>query len=273
MSEVIARERAWAAIAIFYVLACALSWWAYAQASDAPALSAQDLLADPYKFLAKFGPSLAGLFVAPFVWRAIRQSQSSGSLTRKIVALLVFGLALPGCVTLAAALLGLAAQGHGISLALTPQDGVDAGSWIALRTFMGGGLGEEIGFRGVMLALLLTMMGPRAASLVVGVAWGLWHYPVLAQAGIAIWIAQFLLTISLSFIFTFLFIRFAGQLTLMILLHGAINGWTDFFEKSLWPQLDNDPVWQISRILIYVAIAGALACVRWRPREDQPNAP
>lgn len=258
--------QAWIAITAFYVLACALSWFAYAQASDAPGLSVQDLLNDPWKLLAKFGPSLAGLAVAPFVWRRIRSATlGARSVGQRLGGLFVFGLVFPGLVTLAAALLGLATSEWPATFALTLDDGAEAASWIGLRTFLGGGLGEEIGFRAVMLALLLTLMGPRWASLIVGMAWGLWHYPVLAQASPAIWVAQFLLTISLSFIFTFLFLRSGGQISLMILLHGAINGWSDFFERSYLPQIDDNAVWQIARILIFASIAIGVACLRWRP--------
>ncbi|MEW2416563.1 CPBP family intramembrane glutamic endopeptidase [Streptomyces sp. NPDC046866] len=45
-----------------------------------------------------------------------------------------------------------------------------------------GACGEEIGWRCLLQPLLRTRFGPLTASSLVGVVWGLWHVPVLAQA-------------------------------------------------------------------------------------------
>lgn len=41
-------------------------------------------------------------------------------------------------------------------------------------------LGEELGWRGYLLPKLLERFSPRAAALITGVVWGIWHAPMIA---------------------------------------------------------------------------------------------
>ncbi|MFK0232624.1 CPBP family intramembrane glutamic endopeptidase [Streptomyces vinaceus] len=67
---------------------------------------------------------------------------------------------------------------------------------IAAAQFIGA-CGEEIGWRCLFQPLLRTRCGPIASSVVVGLVWGVWHVPVLAQ--VPAYAAAFLLaTVSLS---------------------------------------------------------------------------
>ncbi|MBU8536617.1 CPBP family intramembrane glutamic endopeptidase [Falsiroseomonas tokyonensis] len=57
-------------------------------------------------------------------------------------------------------------------------------SWTVLLTFLGlsligGPLGEELGWRGFALPRMAKRMTPLAATLLIGLAWGAWHLPVL----------------------------------------------------------------------------------------------
>lgn len=52
-----------------------------------------------------------------------------------------------------------------------------------IMALIDGPLGEEVGWRGVLLPQLLQTMRPLTASLIVGVVWYLWHVPLYAADG------------------------------------------------------------------------------------------
>ena len=90
---------------------------------------------------------------------------------------------------------------------------------------------EENGWRGFALPTLLRTQGPLAASLVVGLAWATWHFPVKYDAfldyglwgGLAYLGAFTIKIVAISVIITFFWAR-AGQATLLaIAMHGLSN--------------------------------------------------
>lgn len=262
---VVSKGRALALLVLFYLLACGMSVAAISLAARTPADSPAELLANPWLLIAKFGPSLAGLIVAAVIGRdRLAALLADVVVVRDPLALIGWGVAFPAAVTLAAAFIG--AQVHAPPLATRPIDLTVMGhalEFIGLRTFLGGGLGEEIGFRGVALPLLLLLTGPRRAAVILGLAWGLWHAPALFGKGPLIWVAQIVLTTSISVFFAYVWVRVRNGLPIVILMHGALNGWTLIIEKLLFPALDNDLVWQAGRILILVALAVGLCFARW----------
>ena len=56
-------------------------------------------------------------------------------------------------------------------------------TWLAAM-FLGGPLGEEIGWRGYALPRLQQRFGMAAGSIVLGVLWALWHWPVFFIPGL-----------------------------------------------------------------------------------------
>lgn len=92
--------------------------------------------------------------------------------------------------------------------------------------FLGGGL-EEFGWRGYALDRLQNGQNAVAASLVLGLIWGLWHLPLFfiegtTQEVIPLW--QFLLQIMvLSVLFTWLYNNTGGSLLVAILFHTIGN--------------------------------------------------
>jgi len=113
------------------------------------------------------------------------------------------------------------------------QGGPIASAWIALVCFahnllLGGSLGEEIGWRGFLLPALLRRMSPLAASVVLGVVWGLWHLPIDLSAGFGLQgvgavVVRVVFAVPLSVLFTWLYLHTRGSLLVALLLHTSIN--------------------------------------------------
>ena len=94
-----------------------------------------------------------------------------------------------------------------------------------------GALLEENGWRGFALPVLLRTHGPVAASLIVGLAWASWHFPVKFDAfldddvwGALPYLGAFTIKIvAISVAITFFWAR-AGQATLLaVAMHGLSN--------------------------------------------------
>jgi hypothetical protein len=88
-------------------------------------------------------------------------------------------------------------------------------------------VGEELGWRGYALPLLLEKRSAVTASLILGVLWGLWHLPTFLvpgtpQYGLPL-TAFVLLTIEYSILMTWVFLHTLGSVLIATLFHGAIN--------------------------------------------------
>jgi uncharacterized protein len=103
----------------------------------------------------------------------------------------------------------------------------------------GGPIGEEVGWRGFALPRLQQRFDPLRSSLILGVIWGVWHFPLHFQGfydGLAVFTPNLLFallmrigsSVSLAIIFTWLYNRSNGNLLLMVVFHTATNlstGW------------------------------------------------
>jgi membrane protease YdiL (CAAX protease family) len=88
-------------------------------------------------------------------------------------------------------------------------------------------VGEELGWRGFALPLLLTRLSASQASLLIGVLWGFWHLPNFylpgyPQQGLPL-VAFILSTTAYSVVFSFLFLHTRGSVLLATVLHASIN--------------------------------------------------
>ena len=202
------------------------------------------------RYAAKFGPSLAACVAAIVVWGAPGAKALLRSLMRWRVSIWWYTLAAGGPLALVAlAMFIVAATGGSVTRA-------NATPWLVLAAFvkpilLGGGLGEEIGWRGYLLPLLQRRWGPIRASLSVGVCWGLWHSPAFLvtgtgkSGGAGGLVVLTILCVVLSTIFTWVFNASGGRLSVLILLHGCFNGSLDAGDL-LFPNAEPD---------LYVAIA------------------
>jgi membrane protease YdiL (CAAX protease family) len=89
------------------------------------------------------------------------------------------------------------------------------------------GLGEELAWRGFALPRLLTRYNALVASLVLGVIWALWHFPLVWTEGNTmyqqpVWLLLVDITAK-SVLFTWVFLHTRGSVLIAMLFHGATN--------------------------------------------------
>jgi membrane protease YdiL (CAAX protease family) len=94
-------------------------------------------------------------------------------------------------------------------------------------------VGEELGWRGYALPLLLEKRSAGTASLILGLIWGIWHLPTFVIPGTPQYGLPFaafvLLTIEYSILMTWVFLHTRGSVLIATLFHGAINLSQGFF--------------------------------------------
>lgn len=89
---------------------------------------------------------------------------------------------------------------------------------LVLTATLFGGL-EEPGWRGYALPRLQARRTPLKATLLLGLAWGVWHVPLYGPAG-------FVVPLVLAFFYTWLYNR-TGSVLLCVLLHGSFTAAQD----------------------------------------------
>ncbi|MHB1417112.1 MAG: CPBP family intramembrane glutamic endopeptidase [Chloroflexota bacterium] len=101
--------------------------------------------------------------------------------------------------------------------------------------FLGGPLGEEIGWRGFALPRVQLSYGPLWGTLLLGIVWVFWHLPHFLtsaqRGGPGMTFATFLtnlavflpMVVSMAIIFTWVFNHTRGSLFIAVLLHASIN--------------------------------------------------
>lgn len=140
------------------------------------------------------------------------------------------GTALPGLFLVAWALSG---SQSGAPASSVLRGGALASVWTIIVCFahnllLGGSLGEELGWRGFMMPELLRRMNPLAASVVLGVAWGLWHLPIDLYAGFGVEgpgaiLMRVIYAIPLTVLFTWFYLRSNGSLLVALFLHASLD--------------------------------------------------
>ncbi len=109
-----------------------------------------------------------------------------------------------------------------------------------LLTILGGPLGEEFGWRGFALPKLQNKWGAIPASIMLGIIWAMWHFPLFfqegsihAQMGFKLLPYYILGEIVLSIIMTWVYNKTGGSLLLGgIILHNADNLWATLLFTS-----------------------------------------
>jgi membrane protease YdiL (CAAX protease family) len=182
------------------------------------------------------GPSIAAVVLATVLGRAERQRLLAGfSLSRWSVRWTAVALVLPPAMVVTAIAVSVTAFGAPSPAVSFTLAGVVLGEFVRVL-FLGGPVGEELGWRGFALPRLQQRRNALDASIVLGLVWGLWHLPLYfvlgtgqseilrAGASPAFAIGGFVgWTIGLSVLLTWLFNQTGGSLIVVMLFHAAVN--------------------------------------------------
>jgi membrane protease YdiL (CAAX protease family) len=204
-----------------------------------------------YQLLAYFLPGLYNLILYAFIWLS-----GLGGIIEKIT--------LTGPVI--------------ISLIISAIIGPLLGSWISA-------LGEEIGWRGLFVPQLAKLTSYTKTSLISGMVWAVWHYPLIlfssyrsvAGSGsdvIPIWYALVCFTImviGLTFIFNWIRLR-SGSVWTAMFLHGSQNFYLQDFFARMTTNTGMTP-WVAGEFGIGLAVIVAIAAlIFWSKRNELPAA-
>ncbi len=188
--------------------------------------------------LGSFAPSIVALFIT---WRyaggtALRQLLGRVLVWRISPAWYALAIVSPAIVML------LAISGH-ILLGGTMPDYAPFGArWLVVPVnlvlvfLIGGPLGEEFGWRGVVLPALEARFRPPWDSLILGIIWTAWHLPLFfisasAQHSLPFWLFA-LLTMPLCILITWVYHCSKESLLLVMLFHAAVNTWSGVLKIS-----------------------------------------
>ncbi len=239
---------------LFLGLAFGISWGAHGLRTF---FEWSDPVREALNLTVKFGPSLAGVITAGVTAGPKALGDMARAMVRGPAVWLMLAVLLPLAVAQVALGIRFFVGGPVGAPALTLGGAVSVfGTLLATRFFLGGGLGEELGWRGVMLPELQKRMDPLRASLWIGVAWALWHLPAYGAALVVF--APF--AIALSVVFTFFYNKTGGSLLVVALLHASINASAPTVE-AVFPGLDGEILIQLLVLLGWGALALALV---WR---------
>lgn len=251
-------------IVIFLVIAMSLSvaYFAVRRGLGGAARGAPTQSSDWLGALRGYGPTIAALLAAMVGtghagFRALLARLRAWRIERR---LLLAAFALPVGVNLV--VLMLMRLDTVVPLDLIPPQG--ARLYIAFFIFaiVDGPLGEELGWRGYLLPLLLARTSATRASLVVGLAWFAWHLPLYAADGRALtgeFLATYLVSVvSVAMIFTWFFVRSNGNVWLAVLLHTTTN-YFQYATVTLFPSLRGTVVDNRAYVALMALVAIGLA--------------
>ncbi len=195
-------------------------------------------------FIGAYGPTIAAIII-----QAIINRKGLKPLFRKLVMvkygipLYVFVIFFPILLYLIAHLIGiLSFDGDGSFTLLAGLAGIPTWFLLALPF---GPMGEELGWRGFMLPRLMEKYSIIQSTILVGLAWGVWHLASFTFPGAAIpsflpvniWtvLLYFINTIALSMVYTYVHLKTGGSVFMAILLHAFFNAASnivyDFFPE------------------------------------------
>jgi membrane protease YdiL (CAAX protease family) len=118
---------------------------------------------------------------------------------------------------------------------------------------------EEPGWRGYALARLQKRHSALVASLILGVVWSLWHFPLFFipgsfQAEQGAWTLDFWLLmigiVPLTFAFTWIYNNTGGSILAVVLFHGMINFTGELLELSPRADLLTYALWVLVAVVI-----------------------
>ncbi len=108
---------------------------------------------------------------------------------------------------------------------------------------------EEAGWRGFALPVLQGRMSALASSLVLGLAWGAWHLPLIISYSESV-LSYLLLIVANTILITWVFNNTGGSLLLAMLFHASLN--VSFWVLEIY---QDDPVRLIlTWVVVFVVV-------------------
>jgi membrane protease YdiL (CAAX protease family) len=253
----------------FFVLAYALSWWAWP-------LYALGVLPNP---VASFGPFLAAIVVL-----ALTEGKAGiAGLFRRMIRWRVA----PGWYAVALllpAVLALAATGLNVLLGAEPPSAEELGGWSALFSTFAivllipgvGGAWEEPGWRGYAVPRLQRGRSALVASLILAALIAGWHLPLMVVGQVHY--SDIVLMVGGVIVFNWVFNNANGSVLIIMLMHAANNTVSGSFFSPMFSGADSVRqswmlalVWAVAAALV-IAIAGPVHLSRKYHKQEAPPA-
>ncbi len=118
------------------------------------------------------------------------------------------------------------------------------------RSLLSGPLGEELGWRGFLLPKLLTKFSPLTASILLGLIWGIWHFPLYIHSIFSTVpgaLGFILTTVCYSIIMTALYNHTRGSIFIAVMFHWFMNiipnAVFHMYGNIYWPFVANQIIW------------------------------
>lgn len=236
------RMRAWIAdhpLISFFLLAYLISWTLWGLA----ALGGGQVV-----FLAGgLGPLASALIVTLVSRRSVRDWLRSLLVWRVSPGYYAVALLLPAAIY---AVINVILFALGYRLDFSGLAGLAPaylGTFLMVAT-VGGGL-EEPGWRGFALPRLEARHTPLVSTLILGLAWGIWHAPLYGPAG-------FIVPMILAFFYTWLYNR-TGSILLCLLLHASFTPAQNFLTLAVAPKGAGGGADSIDLVILGVYVAAA----------------
>jgi membrane protease YdiL (CAAX protease family) len=210
-------------IASFIVVTLGISWgwWSFA-----PMLVGGGELTRGLVIPGAFGPPIAAGVVTWASGGSVRAWVRQGLNWRVRPQRYLLALLLPIAAVLVGVGGALAVAGGPVDLSVLPQRLPLFVLSFVIAALIGGGQ-EEFGWRGFVLPRLQERYSALTASLLIGVLWAVWHFPLFLQGAPRNQTGSFLLytilVIGLSILLTWQYNATGGSILLAMLLHGGFN--------------------------------------------------
>lgn len=133
-------------------------------------------------------------------------------------------------------------------------------------------MGEEIGWRGFLVPELFKNFNYTITSLIVGIIWAVWHFPILIFAdynsGAPYWYSLScftLMVISISFVFTWFRLK-SNSLWTGVILHASHNLFIQSIFTPLTKDTGNTKYFVNEFGIVLPVVCGCFAIYFWRNR-------
>jgi membrane protease YdiL (CAAX protease family) len=156
---------------------------------------------------------------------------------------------------------------HGVLVVFSVQ--------LVLVAAVGGGLGEEMGWRGYALPRWLQISSPLVANVLLGIVWSLWHLPLWldpSSSQAAYPFAVYLVTtVGQSIVIGWMYCASGGSLLVAILAHAVANA-TDGMRYQILGGDKGDLGHQVT-LMATMALAASVVTVLTRGRLGADRLP